>query len=395
MRSVIKGIIITAAFIGPGTITTASLVGAQLGYTLIWALVFSLFATYVLQEMASRLGSVTKIGLSQAILSQHKSKVWRLFASVLICSAIGIGNAAYEGGNLSGAGLGLSVSFGGSIATWSLALGLLAALLIVSNRYQMIEKVLVGLVGVMSLVFISLMFVAGIHLTNLVSGVLLKQSMFSNTALLLAIIGTTIVPYNLFLHAGMSARDAQQGLPKNDSKGGLFASIGIGGLVTFAVMSSAATAFFATGIVMDKANIASQLEPLLGEYAKVFFGLGLFCAGLTSAITAPLAASYAISGVFNWQNDLTDWRFKSVSLAIIVIGVMVSFFGASPFAIIVIAQVANALLLPISAVLLILVCNNQTMMGQYKNSAFNNIAAGLVILTVLSLALSKLYSMIA
>jgi Mn2+/Fe2+ NRAMP family transporter len=119
VRSAIKGIIVTAAFIGPGTVTTASLVGAQLGYQLVWALVFALFATVVLQEMASRLGTVTGLGLSQAILTQSDSRIWKVLTTVLICTAIGVGNAAYEGGNLTGAGLGLSASFGGSIALWS------------------------------------------------------------------------------------------------------------------------------------------------------------------------------------------------------------------------------------------------------------------------------------
>jgi len=246
----------------------------------------------------------------------------------------------------------------------------------------------------MSLVFLSLMLVAGPNLTDLFSGLRLEFGLFSDYALLLALVGTTIVPYNLFLHAGMSAKDAREGLGESESKAGLFASIGLGGLLTFAVMSSAATAFFATGLIMDKGNIASQLAPLLGEYASLFFALGLFSAGLTSAITAPLAASYAISGVFKWQAELSDWRFKAVSLSIIGVGILVSISGIKPFAIIIIAQAANAILLPVSAILLLLVCNNKKMMGQAKNSAFNNIAAGIVIVTVLLLASYKLLALL-
>ncbi len=407
MRSAIKGIIVTAAFIGPGTVTTASLVGAQLGYQLVWALVFALFATVVLQEMASRLGTVTGLGLSQAILTQSDSRIWKVLTTVLICTAIGVGNAAYEGGNLTGAGLGLSASFGGSIALWSLGLGSLAALLLLSNRYRIVEGVLISLVAIMSLVFISLMLVAGLDFESLFAGLTLEEGLFNNFTLLLAIIGTTIVPYNLFLHAGMSAKDTQERLSSDDhgvaadnstdkaeSNVGLFASIGLGGLVTFAVMSSAATAFFATGLVMDKSNIASQLEPLLGQYASLFFALGLFAAGLTSAITAPLAASYAISGLFSWRAELSDWRFKGVSLAIIAIGVLVSVSGAKPFAIIVLAQGANALLLPVSAILLLIVCNNKSMMKDAKNSTLNNLFAVVVVLTVLLLASYKLLSLI-
>jgi NRAMP (natural resistance-associated macrophage protein)-like metal ion transporter len=398
MRSAVKGLIITAAFIGPGTITTASLVGSQLGYQLIWALMFALFATATLQEMASRLGTVSGQGLSQAILLQSKHPFYRGFVTLLICIAIGVGNAAYEGGNLTGAGLGLSASFGGSISIWASVLGLLAAALLLSNQYKAIEGVLVLLVAIMSVVFICLMLVAGINGTFFWQGITLEKGLFTNYALLLAIIGTTIVPYNLFLHAGMSAKDHQE--KRTDAANykhenfGLFASIGLGGLVTFAVMSSAATAFFASGLLMDKGNIASQLEPLLGSYASLFFALGLFAAGLTSAITAPLAASYAIAGLFNWRTELSDWRFKAVSLVIITAGILVSVSGAKPFAIIVLAQASNAILLPISAILLMLVCNNKTLMGEARNGALSNISALIVVITVLGLAGYKLFTLV-
>ena len=59
--------LIAAAFIGPGTITTCTIAGVKSGYTLLWALVFSTFATMILQEMAARLGYTTQKGLGEAI----------------------------------------------------------------------------------------------------------------------------------------------------------------------------------------------------------------------------------------------------------------------------------------------------------------------------------------
>ena len=100
---------IAAAFIGPGTVTTASIAGASLGYGLVWALCFSIFATYILQEMASRLGLVTGKGLSEAIVNISQNSFIKWFSIILVCAAIGLGNAAYEGGNLTGAALGLAM----------------------------------------------------------------------------------------------------------------------------------------------------------------------------------------------------------------------------------------------------------------------------------------------
>ena len=396
MRAGVKGLIIAAAFIGPGTVTTATLVGAQTGYALIWLLVFAVLATFILQEMASRLGTVSGMGLSQAIMQSITHRVLKWIIGILVILAIGVGNAAYEGGNITGAALGLSASMGGSIKQWALVLGALAALLLMSGHYKLVEKCLIVLVGIMSIVFITLMVLVGIDTTLLTQGLLLQAPMLTNTALALAIIGTTIVPYNLFLHAGLSAQDSQAKatgitkaqLTKQNTQ--LFASISLGGLVTFAVLSSAASAFFIAQIKVDTSNIASQLSPLFGEQATLFFGVGLFAAGLTSAITAPLAAAYAISGLFAWQPSLQNLKFKLTALTIVLVGTVVASIGLKPIALIIVAQTANALLLPISAILLVWVCNRTAIMGEHKNSILANTGAVLVILLVLCLACYKL-----
>ena len=109
MKGFGPGFLVTAAFIGPGSIATASVAGANFGFVLLWALLFSLIATIVLQEMAARLGLVSGSGLSQALRSTFSSPIISRCAVVLVVSAIGVGNAAYEAGNISGAALGLDL----------------------------------------------------------------------------------------------------------------------------------------------------------------------------------------------------------------------------------------------------------------------------------------------
>ncbi|MFT6269631.1 MAG: NRAMP (natural resistance-associated macrophage protein)-like metal ion transporter [Alphaproteobacteria bacterium] len=399
MRAGVKGLIIAAAFIGPGTVTTATLVGAQTGYALVWLLIFAILATFILQEMASRLGTITGVGLSEAIMLSITNPILKWLIAGLVIVAIGVGNAAYEGGNITGAALGLSANFGGSIKHWALLLGILALLLLVSGQYKLLEKFLIGLVATMSLVFITLMVLVGIDTSLLTKGLLMQAPMLSNTALALAIIGTTIVPYNLFLHAGLSAQDTQnktdnKAISKKEMKhqnGQLFASIGVGGLVTFAILSSSVSAFFVAQIAVNPSNIANQLTPLLGQQASLFFGIGLFAAGLTSAITAPLAAAYAISGLFGWQPSLQNMKFKLTAILIVAVGTTMASIGLKPIALILIAQTANALLLPISAILLVWVCNRKALLGEYKNGVFANTGAGVVIILVLGLAFYKLF----
>lgn len=100
------GMIVAAAFIGPGTVTTASMAGAGYGYTLLWAMLFSILATITLQEMTARLGTQAKMGLGEAIRHKSTNRFLRYVSFALVISAIVIGNAAYESGNLAGAVLG-------------------------------------------------------------------------------------------------------------------------------------------------------------------------------------------------------------------------------------------------------------------------------------------------
>ena len=102
------GMLVAAAFIGPGTVTTASIAGANFGFVLIWALLLSCIITFVLQEMSSRLGIVSGLGLSESLNQSIQNSTTKLCLMGLVVAAIGAGNAAFEVGNITGAAIGLN-----------------------------------------------------------------------------------------------------------------------------------------------------------------------------------------------------------------------------------------------------------------------------------------------
>jgi NRAMP (natural resistance-associated macrophage protein)-like metal ion transporter len=89
------GALVTAAFIGPGTITTCTLAGAKFGYALLWGMVFSVAATIILQEMAARLGIISKNGLGEALRAHFTKPAAKIITAILVISAITLGNAAF------------------------------------------------------------------------------------------------------------------------------------------------------------------------------------------------------------------------------------------------------------------------------------------------------------
>ena len=200
-----------AAFIGPGTVTLCTVAGVNFGYALLWAMVLSIIATIVLQEMSARLGIISQKGLAEIIRTEIKSPLFKGFSIVLILSAIVIGNAAYEAGNISGGVLGLeavlghhSVDIGSfSLNYFSVAIGLVAFILLYIGNYKILEKALVSLVILMSIAFIVTAIITKPNLTEVFKGVFVPKFPDDSILIVIGLIGTTVVPYNLFLHASL------------------------------------------------------------------------------------------------------------------------------------------------------------------------------------------------
>jgi NRAMP (natural resistance-associated macrophage protein)-like metal ion transporter len=196
------GVVVAAAFIGPGTVTTATVAGSRYAFALLWALVFAVIATLVLQEMSARLGVVGGMGLGEAMRRRFSGGTARVLSAALVIAAILIGNAAYETGNLLGGALGLQELLGGSGRFWGPLMGLAAFFVLWTGRYRWVERVLVGMVAVMGVVFLTTAVATGPAAGRLLAG-LWPSGLADRAAVLtaLGLVGTTVVPYNLFLHA--------------------------------------------------------------------------------------------------------------------------------------------------------------------------------------------------
>jgi len=392
------GLLITAAFIGPGTVTTASVTGAAYGYALLWAVLFSILATTVLQEMASRLGVVTRFGLGEAIRTSTPHTILRTLIAMAVVASITFGNAAFETGNITGAALGLQSAFGLRSEVGALLIGAMAFVLLIFGSYKRIERVLVAIVVLMSAAFVVTALMSKPSLAGIARGAFVPAIPPGSGVTVLALIGTTVVPYNLFLHASIVSEKWPANEPIGDTirraRWDTVLSVALGGLVTAAIVASAA-ACFPIGTSIDSASaMAEQLRPLLGHWADRVFAAGLLAAGLTSAITAPLAAAYATCGVLGWPAQTASLRFRIVWAAILVIGTALAVTGGSPIAAIVFAQAANAIVLPIIAILLLVVLNRRSVMGDHANRLLSNVAGVCVIGVVIVLAGTKLARML-
>ncbi len=386
------GFLVAAAFIGPGTVSTASQAGAGYGTALLWAVVFATIATIVLQEMSARLGLVTRAGLGEALRHTFVHPALRAAAAVLVVGAIACGNAAFEMGNLTGAAIGLELLTGAPIGLSALLVGLAAALLLAFGRYLLVERLLAALVALMGGAFLITAIVARPDWNAVAAGLLKPVIPAGSAILVVGLIGTTVVPYNLFLHASAVQEKWPASLPLCRSLRAAridnAVSIFVGGLITIAILVTASALHTSGGerVDMDSAAaMAAQLEPLLGSNAKACFALGLIAAGFTSALTAPLAAAYATAGVLGFSGDPRSAKFRAVWATILAIGALLALLGTRPVQAIIAAQVVNGILLPVVAVFLLMVVNRRSLLGEHRNRIAANLLGGLVVLVAAGL----------
>lgn len=387
------GVLIAAAFIGPGTITACTIAGVSFGFSLLWALLLSTVATIVLQGMAARIGVVTQMGLAEVIKLQLKTKWIKASVILLILVAIVMGNAAYEAGNIGGATLGLEALFGRADRNlFPIITGGVAFSLLWLGTYKVLEKVFTLLIGLMSLSFLVTAFMTEPGWEALLSGIFVPSLPNNSILTVAALVGTTVVPYNLFLHASLANKKWQHISDLKHTKRDTIISIALGGLVSMAIVV-AATAIDAQEVkgVLD---LISGLEPLYGKAARYFMGVGLFAAGITSAITAPLATAFVVCSCFGWETQLNNIRFRLVWIVILVLGVFFLSFDIKPIEIIKFAQIANGILLPVIVIFLVWIVNQSKVMGQYANTKIQNIIGIGIVLLAMALGIKSILTVL-
>lgn len=392
LKEIGPGALVAAAFIGPGTVTTASIAGSSYGYTLLWAVLFSIIATYVLQEMTARLGLIGGMGVGEAIRHKIQTPVLKFFAAFLVIGAILIGNAAYEAGNITGAILGFNhLAEGLPFNPLILVIGGITFGILFLGKYVLIERFLILLVSWMGLIFLIAAIAVRPNLMEVLSGLLLPKLPDNSLLMVVGLIGTTVVPYNLFLHAASVQERWNDPKKLSSARWDLLFSILLGGLITMAILITAAAT--TQGATIENTNdLATGLVPLLGNWSSWFLTFGFFSAGLSSAITAPLAAAFATSEILGWKKDLQSFRFRAVWILVLTTGLVFSSLGLKPTQVITFAQIANGLLLPVIASFLLWIMNDSKIMGTHTNSKKINWIGAIIIVITLVLGFKGIYA---
>ncbi len=348
MSSVVLYSVISAAFIGPGTITTAMAAGASFGLQLLWAVTLGTLGCLVLQEVSARVVIASRLNLKDAAIKGLGSVGFHLI--MITGSVVILGCAAYEAGNILGAVSGLNILTGMDTRWLTLAVVAAASVILWFNKRSLISGVMTFLVATMGLAFVSLAFQQPFGSAELFRSAAWPQLPRQASLLVLGLVGTTIVPYNIFLGSGIS-----RGKTIPEMRLGLTISVLTGGFITGAIV----VAGTAVNTFASFPELANQLNEKMGPVGVWALGTGLFAAGFSSSITAPYAASLVAATIWGW-NKVQKLRW--VWGIVLLVGFIFGISGFKPIPVILTVQALNGFILPLLAAVLILLVNQKNVL---------------------------------
>jgi len=360
VSSVILWSVISAAFIGPGTITTAITAGSQYQIQLMWAVMFATVACIFLQEVSARITIASGLTFGQTLSSKYgegKGRWIKWFVAVPVL----LGCAAYEAGNILGAVSGVSLLFPGNVKVYTIIITIGAGIVLWKGGSRTISILMTILVGMMGIAFLVLALQTDFLLSDFLYASVVPSIPAGSELLVLALVGTTIVPYNIFIGSAIS-----KGNTVPLMRIGLSVSVLIGGLITAWIMIAGTM----TGTFSSFGELAINLENKLGTVGSWTLGIGLFAAGFSSAITSPYAASIIASTVLGSENKKS---IRAVWMFVLFTGFIFGVSGVKPIPVILAVQALNGFVLPLLAYFLILLVNDSKIISrEYRNAVWHD-----------------------
>ena len=348
LSSVILWSVISAAFIGPGSVTASIAAGADYRLTLLWSVTFATFGCFAIQEISARITIASGLTLGESFEKKFGKRRGGAIGWIVGIIVV-LGCAAYQAGNILGTVAGLNLLTNIPYPILTTLVTLLAGVVLWIGGRNWISNTMALMVVLMSVAFAALALAQKFSYIDLAIASITPVMPAGSELLVLGMVGTTIVPYNVFLGAGISKG---QTIPL--MRLGLGVSVALGGFITAAILVAA--------ISMPQnfesfADIARVMSDQVGPWAAYALGLGLFAAGFASSTTSPYASSLIATTVFHIENK---WKVRTIWITVLLTGFVFGMVpGVKPIPIILTVQALNGLILPLITMFLIIIVNDE------------------------------------
>lgn len=392
------GAIVAAGIIGPGSITTLTLVGAEWRYAPLWILVLAALVTYIFQAPAIRLAAASRITIMQATRS-HVSKT----AAIIMFIAAFIGALAFQAGNFIGAGMAMNYLLPGiTIPMWATITALITLIIVWVGIYKVLENIMTAIILLMVAAFVITAFGSRPAVGEVLGEGFQFSTLGGDWMLIGALIATTVPPTAALAYSSFIQRKLpQQGRnPSRIIQMGSFdlrTNTVLIGVISIAVVITSATVIYGTNVTIESAaDMAAQLTPMLGRYAGVLFALGLFAAGISSGLYhASLQPTLLSESMGKDPNPRTPISRTVVGVVLILPVIFVWVFGQAPVQLIVTAQALNALVLPAVVIIMLILVRKVDLLGTYKYTGWRLFSLAGVAAITLALGVRVLITLLS
>lgn len=385
-RTIGPGFIIAAVVLGPGSITTSTKIGSTQGYDFLWVILIAAIFMAVYTNMSTRFGVLSK----ESILGVIAKKYGRWFSMIIGISAF-LAALSFQFGNNLGVGMGMEAITGIDAKSWIFLFTPFAIVLIffAKNLYKTLEKLMMFMVLFMIATFVVNLIFIKPDLIATASGFVPRQFAMENFHKLVAMVGTTFV-LHCALYQSYLVQNKGWGL-KDKDKGIRDSNLGVFLLATMSILVviTAAATLKPLGITVNTAaDMAMQLELLLGSYAKYIFAFGFISAAFSSLLVNAVIGGGLLSDGLGFGRSMNEKMPKAFTTLILLAGMAIALYvigEGSPVYSLILAQASSMLSVPLIALGLFLVVNRKDVMGAYKNTAFQNLLAiiGFILVCIL------------
>ena len=382
MRKLGPGLITGVSDDDPSGIATYSQAGAQFGYSMLWAALFSYPLMTAMQEISARLGRVTGRGIAANM--RRFSPPLLLYSVVSLLCVASIFNL---GADLGAMGAATQLLIGGSTTPYVVFFALISLLLQIYIPYTSYAKYLKWLtLAVLSYVVTA--FVVHVPWPEALRATFFPSFSFDAKycATLTAVLGTTISPYLFFWQASQEVEEvrvnqAEQALKQSPHQAAeqferiradTWFGMAVSNIVAYFIILTAASTLHGNGVldVQTSAQAAKALQPIAGRFAFVLFAAGIVGTGLLAVPVLAGAAAYSVAETFKWRGSLQRKphqakRFYGALTAATLIGLSLNLVKVDPIRALFWSAIINGVVAVPVMIVVMMLSANRKVMGEF------------------------------
>ncbi len=382
----LPGIFLLGFNIGTGSVTTMAKAGASYGMSLLWTVLISCIATYVMIGAYGRYTLVTGETALQAFRKHIHPLVGIFFIIALTAGVSGsvmgvmgiVADISYEWSK--------TVIKGGIRPIyWAAVFISLVYFIFWNGRMEIFERALAVIVAIMAASFVLNFFILMPPPIDMLKGLVPTIPEIADAQgqgqeqvpllLIASMVGTTlfsglfIIRTTLVKEAGWTLADEKQ-----QRRDALFAAAMMF-IISAAIMAASAGTLFTAGLGLDRPEqMITLLEPLAGPFAVSIFAIGIIAAGVSSQFPNVLMLPWLLCDYQNTPRDMTLAKYRVMVFFISLLGLVVPLFDARPILVMIASQAFNVVLLPATVACIFYLGNRKDLMGENRHGPLVNLS---------------------